>query len=93
MIIEISTTGSVIVALVLVINTLFSLWGMLDVYAMLRFRKKAKGFVDSSAIMGNWINLKWMFASRWKEMVVKHPWLSQDLSEVLGEKEDDGKVT
>lgn len=68
-----------------------TIWGALDVYAMMRFRNKAK--VDQTAIMGNWINLKWMFASRHKEMVAKHPWLTQDLSEVLGEKPDDGQVS
>lgn len=91
--VEVSTLGATIIAIVMFINTLFTLWGMLDVYAMLRFRRNAKGKVDATAIMGNWINLKWMFASQTDLMVEKHPWLAQDLSEVLGEKEDDGEVT
>lgn len=91
MTIEISTIGASIIAIALLINIFAALWGLLDIYAMMRFRKNHK--IDKTAIMGNWINLKWMFASRAEEMAAKHPWLSQDLSEVLGEKPDDNRIS
>ena len=79
--------GSV-VALVFV---LLAVWGLIDILTMLRFRKSHK--IDKSAIMGNWFNLKWMFVTRKDELAEKLPWLGQDLSEVLGVKEDDGKTS
>lgn len=82
---------SVLLIPVTIIVMFLTVWGAIDIYAMLRFRKSHD--IDQTAIFGNWINLKWMFASRRKEMVEKHPWLGQDLSEVLGEKPDDGKVS
>ena len=91
MTIEITALGAVIIASVFLFCVALSVWGLLDIYAMMRFRKN-KG-IDQTAILGNWINLKWMFASRVKEMTAKHPWLGQDLSEVLGEKPDDGNVS
>ena len=65
--------------------------GMLDLYAMNRLRKN--NGIDKTAIYGNWINLKWMFASRSEKLLKAFPFLGQDLSELLGLKEDDGKAS
>ena len=75
----------------ILITSFLIVWGALDVYAMLRFRKN--NGIDKTAIMGNWLNLKWMFASQTERLIKMFPWLSQDLSEVLGVKRDDGEVS
>ena len=82
--------STLLIPAVIVLSSLVVI-GVLDVYAMLRFRKN--NGIDRTAIMGNWISLKWMLASRTDELLEKLPWLGQDLSEVLGVKEDDGQVT
>ena len=91
MTIEISTVGAVVIAFTFLFAALLMVWGLIDLLVMLRFRKSAK--IDNSAIMGNWFNLKWMFVTRREELAESLTWLGQDLSEVLGVKEDDGKTS
>jgi hypothetical protein len=70
---------------------LLAFWGAADLYMAWRMRRHDK--VDKSAIVGNWFTLKWMLASQTDKVVEKLPFLSKDLSENVGVKEDDGKVS
>jgi len=67
------------------------LWGLADMYICYRFIRKPE--IDSTAGTKWWWDLKWSFASQTKALVVKLPWLSQDLTEALGIRPDDGKIT
>lgn len=66
-------------------------WGLADLYMAWRMRRS--GYIDKTAFLWNWFNLKWTLASRARIVAEKLPFLKQDLTEVVGVKEDDGKIT
>jgi hypothetical protein len=70
---------------------LLALWGASDLYMLYRFRRNPE--VDKTASVFIWIGLKWGFASQTRRTAEKLPFISQDLSEMLGIKDDDGDVT
>jgi len=69
----------------------FAVWGLADLYMAYRLVRKPE--IDSTAGWLWWVALKWSFASQTKVMVEKLPWLSQDLTEALKSRKDDGKIT
>ena len=73
------------------IGAILAFWGLIDVYMLYRFRRADN--IDKTAAVWNWFNLKWVLVSKNKEIAEKLPFLSKDLSEVVGVKEDDGRVT
>lgn len=70
---------------------LLALWGLADLYMLYRFRRNPQ--VDKTASVMIWIGLKWGFASQTRRIAEKLPFISQDLSERLGIKADDGEIT
>ena len=80
-----------IVAVVLV--GLPMLLGYYLLYVGLRFKKSAGATVDKTAFWFNWIAFVWMWAERAKEIVAAMPFFEKDLSETLGVKPDDGRIT
>lgn len=61
-----------------------------------RFKKTAEqqGIkIDQTAFWFNWLAWMWMWAERVKEIVEAMPFFKQDLSETLGVKTDDGRIT
>lgn len=73
------------------ILSIFALWGLIDLYMMYRFVRKDE--VDTTAGFLIWVMLKWSFASQTKLMAEKLPFISQDLTEMLGIRPDDGEIT
>ena len=69
------------------------LLGYYLLYTGLRFKKSAGASVDITAFWFNWLAFIWMWAERSKEIVAALPFFAQDLSETLGVKPDDGRVT
>jgi hypothetical protein len=69
----------------------FALWGLIDMYMLYRFRRNPE--VDKTATLMIWFALKWGFASQTRRIAEKLPFISQDLTEMLGIRDDDGKVT
>ncbi len=70
---------------------LLAFWGLGDLYMYYRF-SRGKG-VDKTAAFWNWFSVKWCLASQTELMAEKLPFISKDLSEVVGVKEDDGRIT
>lgn len=68
-----------------------ALWGLADLYMLYRFRRNPE--VDKTASVFIWIGIKWGFSSQTRRIAEKLPFISQDLSEMLGIKTDDGEVT
>ena len=66
-------------------------WGIADLYMFYRFRRGSK--VDKTAALWHWISVKWCLASQTELMAEKLPFISKDLSEVVGVKDDDDKIT
>lgn len=66
-------------------------WGLGDLYMMYRMRRS--GYIDKTAALWNWFNLKWTLVTRAKIVAEKLPFLTKDLTEVVGVKKDDGEVT
>lgn len=58
-----------------------------------RFKKSAGSSLDQTAFWFNWLAFIWMWAERSKELVEAMPFFEQDLSETLGVKPDDGRIT
>lgn len=69
---------------------LLALWGIADLYMLYRFRRNPE--IDKTASVFIWLALKWSFASQTYRMAKLLPFLSQDLSETLGIR-DDGEIT
>jgi hypothetical protein len=67
------------------------LWGLADMYICYRFIRKPE--VDYTAGVHWWWDLKWAFGSQTRIMASKLPWLSKDLTEALGIRPDDGRIT
>ena len=70
---------------------LLAFWGLTDLYMMWRMRRS--GYIDQTAAIWNWFNLKWALASRARIVADKLPFLKQDLTGVIGVKPDDDKTT
>ena len=69
----------------------FALIGLADLYIAYRFIRKPE--IDSTAGFTWYWASKWAFATQTKTMAEKLPFLSQDLTEALGIRPDDGKTT
>lgn len=69
------------------------LLGYYLLYVGMRFKKSAGSTLDQTAFWFNWLAFIWMWAERVKEIVEAMPFFKQDLSETLGVKEDDGRIT
>ena len=65
--------------------------GMIDLYMAHRFAKE--NGTDKSAAFTNWIAWKWSCVTQLKHIVKLVPFLSKDLTEIYGIREDDGRVT
>lgn len=71
--------------------SVLAMWALMDIYTCYRMIRKPE--IDWTAgVMWYWA-LKWSFASQTKLMVEKLPWLSQDLTEALNIRDDDGEIT
>lgn len=57
------------------------------------WRMRRSGYIDKTAAIGNWFKLKWTLASRAREVAEMLPFLTKDLTENVGVKADDGKIT
>ena len=66
-------------------------WGMIDLYTMYRFGRDNGG--DKTAAALHWIGFKWSWVSQSKKIVQALPFFKQDLTELFGIREDDGRVT
>ncbi len=75
----------------IVILTIFAFWGLTDLYMCWRMRRS--GYIDQTAALLNWFQLKWALASRAEIVAEKLPFLKKDLTENIGVKADDGKTT
>lgn len=67
------------------------LFGMIDLYMAYRFSKE--NGTDRSAAFTNWVALKWSCVTQLKHIVKMVPFLSKDLTEIYGIREDDGRIT
>ncbi len=79
------------ITLLFVLMILPALWGLADMYVCYRFVRKPQ--VDTTAGTTWYWAIKWAFASQSKAMAAKLPFMSQDLTEALGIRPDDGKIT
>jgi hypothetical protein len=70
---------------------LLAFWGAGDLYMLWRMRRNGK--MDQTASLWNWFNLKWCIASQTDLVAEKLPFITKDLSEVVGVKKDDGRIT
>lgn len=70
---------------------ILAFYGLADLYMWYRMRRSNK--VDKTASLGNWIALKWVLATQTDLVAERLPFLQRDLSENIGVKEDDGKIT
>lgn len=68
-----------------------AIWGAIDMYMCYRFIRKPE--VDWSAGVLWWHTSKWSFASQMKHFVKAFPYVSQDLTEALNIRPDDGETT
>lgn len=66
-------------------------WGLGDMYVAWRFARDHR--TDYTVGPLNWWFLKWMLVNNLHRLVDKHPWMRQDLSEILGERDDDQRTT
>lgn len=67
--------------------------GYFTLYVGMRCKKSAGSTLDLTAFWFNFLGWMWMWAERIKEIVEAHPHWKKDLSETLGYKPDDGRVT
>ena len=57
------------------------------------WRMRRSGYIDRTAAVLNWFQLKWALASRAEIVAGKLPFLKKDLTENIDVKDDDGKTT
>ena len=69
----------------------FALWGLADMYMCYRFIRQPE--VDYTAGTAWWWSSKWVFALRARVLKDILPFISKDLTEALGIRPDDGKVS
>lgn len=67
--------------------------GYFVLYVGMRCKKSAGSKLDLTAFWFNFLGWIWMWAERIEEIVEKHPHWKQDLSEILGYRPDDGRIT
>ena len=67
------------------------LFGVIDLYMAHRFAKE--NGTDKSAAFTNWIAWKWACVTQLKHIVKLVPFMSKDLTEIYGIREDDGRTT
>lgn len=70
---------------------LLALWGLADMYVCYRMIRKPE--VDWTAGTTWYWVVKWGFGSQTKRMAELLPFLSKDLTEALGIRPDDGKIS
>ena len=85
--------GMTVFIAIQVIVAFFALIGLFTLYVGLRFRKSAGSKLDLTAFWFNWLGFMWMWAERIEEIIEAMPFFKQDLSETLGVKPDDGRIT
>jgi len=85
--------GMTVFIAIQVIVAFFALIGLFTLYVGLRFRKSAGSKLDLTAFWFNWLAFMWMWAERVVEIIEAMPFFKQDLSETLGVKPDDGRIT
>jgi len=61
---------------------ILAFWGLMDLFMAYRF-SKGEG-VDKSASLWNWFSLKWCLASQTERIIKALPFISKDLSVVVG---------
>lgn len=72
---------------------LFATLGILDCYIAYRFLRKGKGVVDQTAgVLSYWF-VKWTLTTQTETVAKTMPFVSQDLTEWLGFRKDDGKIS
>ncbi len=83
------------IAIILLLFVVFIPWlfGAIDIYTALRFRRDNKSTVDQTAFLLNWIAFKWSWVSVSDKIVEAMPFFKKDLTETFGIREDDGKIT
>lgn len=69
------------------------IWGVGDLYIALRFRREARGKVDRTAFLLNWVAFKWGWVNYWHKIVDAMPFFEKDLTENFGIRKDDGRIT
>lgn len=89
-VIELFTTGFFKDLMIWLLGIL-AFWGFLDLYMMMRMRRS--GYIDKTAAVWNWFQLKWTLASRARAVAEALPFLKQDMTEQNTVKADDGKIT
>ncbi len=68
--------------------------GLYTTYVALRFaRGKPKGIIDKSAGFLSYFFIMWLIMTRKEEVAAVIPFVSQDLSELIGWRKDDGEIT
>ena len=67
--------------------------GMYTLYVGMRMKKSAGSKLDLTAFWFNFLAFMWMWAERIEEIIEAMPFFKQDLSETLGVKVDDGRIT
>lgn len=67
--------------------------GYYTLYIGKRMKKSAGSILDLTAFWFNFLAFMWMWAERVNEIVEAMPFFKKDLSETLGVKEDDGRIT
>lgn len=81
----------VVLIILLIVFGVLALIGLADCYIAYRFLRKPA--IDSTAGFTWYWTAKWAFVTQTKEMVQKLPYLGKDLTEALGIRDDDGRVT
>lgn len=69
------------------------LLGLYLLYVGKRCKKSAGSSLDQTAFWFNFIAFMWMWAERIKEIIAAMPFFEKDLSETLGIKPDDHRIT
>lgn len=67
--------------------------GMYTAYVAWRFTWNGEGIVDQTAGFLSYLFVMWFLSTRTEEVAAKIPFVSKDLSEMIGWRKDDGKIT
>jgi len=67
--------------------------GYYTLYVGKRMKKSAGSKLDLTAFWFNFLAFMWMWAERIEEIIEAMPFFKRDLSETLGVKPDDGRIT
>lgn len=85
--------GVLVFTIVVTVLVLLMLVGAYTLYVGLRCKKSAGSKLDLTAFWFNFLGWMWMWAERIEEIIAAHPHWEKDLSETLGYKKDDGRIT